>query len=59
MPPLKIKVVVLNGVPIGGARTWIEAAHLVSTVLKRVVTPREVQNNGSEGPDGFYISLRS
>jgi hypothetical protein len=59
MPPLRIKVVVLNDVPIGEARTWIEVAQLVSTVLKRVVTPREAQNNGSEGPDGFYISLAS
>jgi len=57
MPPLRIKVVVLNDVPIGEARTWIEVAQLVSTVLKRVVTPREAQNNGSEGSDGFYINL--
>jgi hypothetical protein len=57
MPPLRIKVVILNDVPIGEARTWIEAAHLLSTVLKHAVTPREAQDNGSEGPDGFYVNL--
>ena len=59
MPPLRIKVVVLNDEPIGEARTWIEVAQLVSTVLRRVVTPREAQNNGNEGPDGFYVNLAS
>jgi hypothetical protein len=59
MPPLRIKVVVVDDVPTGVARTWIEAAYLVSSVLKRLVTPREAQNNGSEGPDGFYIKLPS
>ena len=50
---------VLNDEPIGEARTWIEVAQLVSTVLRRVVTPREAQNNGNEGPDGFYVNLAS
>ena len=55
---MKSKIVYLNDLAIGTARTWHEAAQLVGSLLKRAVTMREAQNHGNEGPEGFYISLR-
>jgi hypothetical protein len=52
------KMVHLEETPIGSARTWHEVAQLLSAALKRSITAREAQDNGSEGRDGFYITMR-
>lgn len=57
MPDMKRKPLYLNGVSTGTARTWHEVAAILSTLLRRPVSDREVQNHGSEGPDGFYVAL--
>jgi len=58
VPPLNPKTVHLDETPIGSARTWHEVAQLLSAAMKRSITAREAQDNGSEGRDGFYISMR-
>ena len=47
----------VNAPPIGMAVTWWDVAELVS---ERVgpITAEEIQHHGSEGPRGFYITLR-
>ena len=53
----KSKTLFLNDVPIGSASTWYEVAALLTKVLRRGVTLRDALDHGSEGPDGFYISI--
>ena len=55
---MKQKTVYLNGTPIGSARTWQEVAELVTGVLHRDITMRDVVRRGSEGPDGFYVQMQ-
>jgi hypothetical protein len=54
---MKPKPVYLNGAPVGFARTWHEVAMLLTALLRRGISSRDAQNNGSEGRDGFYIAL--
>jgi len=56
---MKRKTVHLNGVGVGSASTWHEVAMLVSKLLHRIITVREALENGSEGPDGFFITMRT
>jgi hypothetical protein len=49
---MKRKTVYLNGTPLGVAQTW----HQVSALLGDM-SVRDVQNHGTEGPDGFYVIL--
>ena len=53
------KPVYVGQTSIGCAATWHEVASLLSKLLQRLITAREAQNQGSEGPDGFYIEFRS
>jgi hypothetical protein len=53
----KTKTVYLNDVPIGSASTWHEVAALLTKLLRRGLSARDAQDNGSEGPDGFYITM--
>jgi hypothetical protein len=55
---MKRKPVYLNGAPVGFARTWHEVAMLLTALLRRGISSRDAQGNGSEGPNGFYITLR-
>jgi hypothetical protein len=52
----RTKTIYLNGVAVGSASTWEEVAAFLTRRLRRLVTAREVQKMGSEGPDGFYIT---
>jgi len=52
------KTLYLNDVPIGSASTWQEVAERLTKLFRRVVTSREAQRHGSEGPDGFYVTMR-
>ena len=47
----------LNEAPIGSAVSWLDVAAIVS---KRVgsISVNEVQQHASEGPRGFYVTLR-
>jgi hypothetical protein len=56
-PTMRLKAVYLNGVRIGSAKTWHEAAKLVGEFLGRNIPVPEVVRDGSEGPDGFYVEL--
>jgi hypothetical protein len=56
---MKRKIIYLNDVPVGTARTWHEVAALLTVVLRRSITAREAQNHGSEGPEGFYVVMDS
>ena len=53
----KSKTLYLNGVPIGSASTWHEVVALLTRLLRRAVSVREALDHGSEGPEGFYVSL--
>ena len=55
---MKRKPVYLNGSPVGYARTWHEVATLLTALLRHGISARDAQDHGSEGPDGFYITLR-
>ena len=57
MSAAKAKPVYLNGTPIGEAVTWHDVAALISTVIGRTISSRDAQHQGSEGPDGFYVSM--
>jgi len=52
------KPVYLNGVRIADASTWFEVAEIVSRVTGISFTSKSIQHHGSEGPRGFYITLR-
>ena len=52
------KALYLNDIPIGSASTWHEVAELLSKRLRRIITAREAQRYGSEGPDGFYVRMQ-
>jgi hypothetical protein len=54
---VKRKTLYLNDVPVGSAGTWHEVAALLSKLLRRSVTARDAQDHGSEGPDGFYVTM--
>jgi hypothetical protein len=54
---MKRKTVYLNGTPIGTASTWHEVAALLARRLRRSIDSREAQDSGSEGPDGFYVTM--
>jgi hypothetical protein len=51
------KTLYLNDVPVGSAGTWHEVAALLSKLLRRSITARDAQDHGSEGPDGFYVTM--
>ena len=53
----KTKKIYINGVPVGSATTWEEVAAFLTKWLRRSIGPREAQKMGSEGPDGFYITI--
>ncbi len=53
------KTLYLNDKPVGAAATWHEDAAILSKLLRRTLSARDAQNSGSEGPDGFYVSMRS
>jgi len=55
---MRRKTVYLNDTPIGSASTWHEVALLISRLLRRKVSLRDVFNHGNEGPDGFYVTMR-
>ena len=55
---MKRKTLYLNGVPIGSASTWHEVAALLTKLFRRAVTARDAQNDGNEGPDGFYVTMQ-
>jgi hypothetical protein len=52
------KLVYLNDVPVGQAATWIEVAEIVSRLLGAPFTAKGIQRHASEGPRGFYVTLR-
>jgi hypothetical protein len=54
---MRLKSLYLNNQFIGSVATWSEAAQMLSVVLHREVSGSEVRKQGSEGPDGFYVSL--
>ena len=52
------KPVYLNGVPIGDAATWFEVAQIVAGATGVSFTAKAIQQHASEGPRGFYVTLR-
>ena len=48
----------VNGVRVADASTWFEVAEIVSRVTGRSFTGKSIQHYGSEGPRGFYVTLR-
>jgi hypothetical protein len=54
---MRRKTIYFNDVAIGSASTWHEVAEILTKLLRRVVTSREAQRNGNEGPDGFYVTM--
>jgi hypothetical protein len=52
------KPVYLNGVRIADASTWFEVAEIVNRVTGTSFTGKSIQHHGSEGPHGFYVTLR-
>lgn len=52
------KLVYLNDVPVGQAATWIEVAEIVSRLVGASFTAKGIQRHASEGPRGFYVTLR-
>jgi hypothetical protein len=55
---MKRKSVYLNGTAVGSAETWHEVAALLSAQLRIHLSARDAQNHGSEGPDGFFVTLQ-
>jgi hypothetical protein len=55
---MRRKTLYLNDVAIGSASTWQEVAERLTKLFRRIVTSREAQRHGSEGPDGFYVTMR-
>lgn len=55
---MKRKPLYLNGEPVASAQTWHEVAKILTSFLGRSMSVQEVQERGSEGPDGFYVSFR-
>ena len=54
---MKRKTVYLNDAPIGSASTWHEVAAMLTSLLRRTITLRDVLDRGSEGPDRFYVRM--
>lgn len=54
---MRLKSLYLNNEFLGSVLTWGEAAQMLSVVLQREVSAPEAMKRGSEGPDGFYVSL--
>jgi hypothetical protein len=52
------KPIYLNDALIGSAATWWGVATVVSEHVG-YISSEDVQHHGSEGPHGFYITLRS
>jgi hypothetical protein len=52
------KPVYLNSVQIAQASTWFEVADIVSKVTGISFGGKSIQRYGSEGPRGFYVTLR-
>jgi hypothetical protein len=52
------KPVYLNDVPLGSAATWFEVAEIVSRITGVSFTAKTIQRRASEGPHGFYVTLR-
>jgi hypothetical protein len=50
------KPVHLNGIPIGDAVTWSDVAVTLMRLLDKDFDPILLQQHGSEGPDGFFLS---
>ena len=55
---MRRKTLYLNGAAVGSARTWHEVAALLTKWLRRTITAREAQDHGSEGPEGFYVTMQ-
>jgi hypothetical protein len=51
------KPVYLNGVRIADASTWFEVAEIVGKVTGISFTGKSIQQHGSEGPHGFYVTV--
>ncbi len=54
---MRRKTLYLNDVAIATASTWQEVAEILTKLFRRVITFREAQRHGSEGPDGFYVTM--
>jgi len=54
---VRLKSLYLNNEFIGSVATWDDAAQMLSVVLQRQVSASDAMERGSEGPDGFYVSL--
>jgi hypothetical protein len=54
---MKRKTLYLNGEPVASAHTWHEVAKILTSFLGRAMSVQEVQERGSEGPEGFYVSF--
>ena len=52
------KPVYLNGVQMADAATWFDVAEMISRVTGINFTGKSIQRYGSEGPRGFYVTLR-
>ncbi|HYM03979.1 MAG TPA: hypothetical protein VET85_13590 [Stellaceae bacterium] len=55
---LKRKPLTINGTAAGDAVTWEEIAAIIGKTAGRPYSVRELQLFSSEGPDGFYVTLR-
>jgi len=55
---MRRKALYVNDVAIGSASTWHEVAEILSKLFRRLVTARDAQTHGYEGPDGFYVTMR-
>jgi hypothetical protein len=55
---LIVKLVYLNDVPVGQAAAWYEVAEIISRLVGATFTAKGIQRHASEGPRGFYVTLR-
>jgi hypothetical protein len=56
---MKRKTVYLNGSAVGSAQTWHEVAAVLSALLRIHLSARDAQDRGSEGPDGFFVTIQT
>jgi hypothetical protein len=56
---MKRKTVYLNDTAVGSAQTWHEVAALLFDLRRIYLSAREAQNRGSEGPDGFFVTIHT
>jgi hypothetical protein len=55
---MKPKTVYLNEQAVGSARSWHEVAALLTKWFGRTISARAALDVGSEGREGFYVSMR-